>query len=74
VKAPCILTHLRNGLWLLHHTSPAFGTVRVSANAREEALAKMRDELQYRLELCPCSGVSRDTVVLRVMEDFPPAR
>jgi hypothetical protein len=74
MKAPCTLTHLRNGIWLVHHTSPALGTVGVSANAREEALTKMRNELQYRLELCPCSGVSGDTVVLKVMEDFPPAR
>jgi hypothetical protein len=64
MKAPCTLTHLRNGIWLVHHTSPALGTVGVSANAREEALTKMRNELQYRLELCPCSGVPRDTVVL----------
>jgi hypothetical protein len=28
----------------------------------------MREELQYRIELCPCSGVSGDTVVLDVRE------
>ena len=74
MKARCTLTHLRNGIWLVHHTSPALGTVGVSANTREEALTKMQNELQYRLELCPCSGVSGDTVVLQVMEDSPPAK
>jgi hypothetical protein len=45
MKAPCTLTHLRNGIWLVHHTSPALGTVGVSANAREEALTKMQNIL-----------------------------
>ena len=73
MKAPCTLTHLRNGTWLVNHTSPAIGTVGVSANTRDEALTKMQNELQYRIELCPCSGVSGDTVVLQVTEDSPPA-
>jgi hypothetical protein len=29
----------------------------------------MRDELQYRIELCPCSAVSGDTVELQVAEN-----
>jgi hypothetical protein len=68
MKAPCTLQQLRNGTWLVRHSSPALGTVEVSAAAREEALTKMRNELQYRLELCPCSGVSGDTVVLKVIQ------
>jgi hypothetical protein len=32
------------------------GTVEVSAANREQALEKLRDELRYRLELCPCTG------------------
>ena len=41
----------------------------VETGAREEALTKMRDELQYRIELCPCSGVSGPTVELQVREE-----
>jgi len=33
------------------------------------AIAKMRDELQYRIELCPCSSVSGPTVELEVREE-----
>jgi hypothetical protein len=44
--------------------------VEVSASSREDALRKMRNELQYRIELCPCSGVSGDTVELLVHEVF----
>jgi hypothetical protein len=69
MKAACTLIHQRNGVWSVGHSSPALGTVEVSATSREEALTKMRNELQYRVELCPCSGVSGDTVVLQVIED-----
>jgi hypothetical protein len=55
-----------NGTWLVRHSSSALGTVEVSAPSREEALTKMRDELQYRIEWCPCSGASGDTVELQV--------
>ena len=33
---------------------------------------RMRNELQYRSEWCPCSGASADTVELRVSEDSSP--
>jgi hypothetical protein len=41
----------------------------VTAPTREEALTKLRDELQYRIELCPCSGVSGPIVELQVREE-----
>ena len=69
MKASCTLKRLPNGLWLVRHTSPALGTAQVSAGGREEALTKMRNELQYRIELCPCSGVSGDTVALEVTQE-----
>ena len=69
MKAPCTLTRMWNGSWLIHHSSSSLGTVEVSGSSREEALTKMRNELQYRIELCPCSGVSGDTVELQVSEN-----
>ena len=36
--------------------------VEVSAPSGEETLTKMRKELQYQIEWCPCSGASGDTV------------
>jgi hypothetical protein len=48
--------------------------VEVSAPSREEALTKMRNELQYRSEWCPCSGAWGDTVELEVSQDSAPAR
>ncbi len=69
MKAPCTLSRMRNGTWLVRHSSLALGTVEVSGSSREEALTKMRNELQYRIEWCPCSGVSGDTVELQVKEE-----
>jgi hypothetical protein len=60
---------MRNGTWVVRHSSSALGTVELSAPSREEALTKMRNELQYRSEWCPCSGVSVDTVELLVREE-----
>jgi len=37
--------------------------------ARKEALTKMHNELQYRIEWCPYSGASGDTVDLQVREE-----
>ena len=69
MKLTCSLSHLANGKWLARHTGSSVGQVEVTAPTREEALTKMRNELQYRIEWCPCSGVSGDTVVLQVQEE-----
>jgi hypothetical protein len=74
MKAPCTLTRMWNGTWLVRHSSSSLGAVEVSGSFREEALTKMRNELQYRTELCPCSGVSGDIVELQVSEDSGRAR
>ena len=69
MKLTCTLSHLANGKWLAKHTGASTGQVEVTAPTREEALTKLRDELQYRVELCPCSGVSGPTVELQVREE-----
>jgi hypothetical protein len=69
VKAACTVSRRADNTWLAHHSSTTFATVEVTGTSRNEALTKMRDELQYRIELCPCSGVSGDRVELQVSED-----
>jgi hypothetical protein len=64
------LSHLANGKWLARHTGSSVGQVEVTAPTREEALTKMRNELQYRIEWCPCSGASGDTVELLAKEEW----
>jgi hypothetical protein len=65
---------MRDGTWLVRHSSSILGTVAVSGPSREAALTKMRDELQYRSEWCPCSGASADTVELQISEESGPIR
>jgi hypothetical protein len=72
VKALCTVSRMRDGTWTVRHSGSAVGTVEISGPSREEALAKMRNELQYRIEWCPCSGVSGDTVELQVSEGSGP--
>jgi hypothetical protein len=68
MKLTCTLSHLSDGKWLARHLGSSVGQVEVTAPTREEALTKLRNELQYRIEWCPCSGVSGDTVELQVRE------
>ena len=72
MKLTCTVSCLANGKWLARHTGSSTGEVEVTALTREEVLTKMRDELQYRIEWCPCSGASGDTVQLQVEEGGKP--
>ena len=60
MKFPCTVQTLPGGVWQARHAGSSVGTVVVTAASRVAALNKLRNELQYRIELCPCSGVSGD--------------
>jgi hypothetical protein len=68
MKLTCTVSRPTNGKWLARHTGSSTGQVEVTAPTREETLTKMRNELQYRIEWCPCSGAPGDTVELLVRE------
>lgn len=36
--------------------------------SRTAALDQLRDEIRYRVELCPCSGVNEDWIELNVAD------
>jgi hypothetical protein len=55
MKFHCTM-HEQNGQWVVRHEGAQAGRVEVSAASREAALEKLRGELRYRLELCPCTG------------------
>jgi hypothetical protein len=67
MKALCTV-RFWDGQWRARHSSADLGNAEVAASSREEALTKLQNELQYRIEWCPCSGVSGDTVELDVRE------
>ena len=56
MKFPCTFLQLGRGEWSVRHVGPEVGTVEVMASSQEAALEKMRGELRYRLEICPCTG------------------
>ena len=56
MKFPCTFSQLGSGEWSVRHVGSDVGTVEVTARSQQEALEKMRRELRYRLEICPCTG------------------
>ena len=56
-----------DGQWTLRHESPEIGLVEVTAATREQAAEKMRGEIRYRLELCPCSGESYQHIKIEIV-------
>ena len=66
MKFPCNLTKQPQGHWLARHVSPSMGTVQVTAESGEQALEKLRNELRYRLELCPCTGEQYQNLQIEV--------
>jgi len=65
----CTLTAMPNDTWRCRHSSSALGDVEKSGTSRDEVLTRMRRELQYRMELCPCTGESVGTVELELKEE-----
>jgi hypothetical protein len=72
MKFPCTIKRLTTGDWLVRYQGPRLGTVTVTAASQGEALAKMRAELRYRVEACPCGGVPDDYVELEVRAEPAP--
>ena len=54
--------------WLVRYSGTDLGPLEVAAATRERALEKMRGELRYRLELCPCSGETYRDVEIELRE------
>jgi hypothetical protein len=69
MKFLCTVQRLADGRWLARHSGASVGAVQVTAGSRQEVLEKLRNELQYRIELCPCSGASADRAELLVREE-----
>lgn len=68
MKFSCTLTQTANGNWQAAHRSNDVGTVSVQAPTREAVLEKLRGEIRYRLELCPCSGDSYQHIDVEIVE------
>lgn len=64
----CEFKRRDDGQWTARHTGGDLGTVQVTAATREQAAGKLKDEIRYRLEICPCTGELYDTVTIQLVE------
>ena len=65
----CKLSQTNGGQWSVRYLGPDTGPFEVTAVSREQALQKMRSELRYRLELCPCTGEQYKDLDIELVEE-----
>jgi hypothetical protein len=63
------LSKTTGGQWSARYSGPETGAVEVTAPSREQALQKIRSELRYRLELCPCTGEQYKDLEIELVEE-----
>ena len=68
MKFPSTIGRQSDGRWSLTHEGPDVGRVAVTAATREQAIEKLKGEIRYRLELCPCSGESYQHIAIEILE------
>ena len=69
MKFACKVSAQPDGRWVVRHVAENGDNVEASAGTREDALEKMRGELRYRLELCPCSGDTYQHVAIEILDE-----
>ena len=73
MRFPVTLKKLIDGKVQARSIGTVAGEVTVVGSTREEALERARNEIRYRIELCPCSMVAEDFVELDVQDSAPSA-
>ena len=68
MKFLCTIEHGEDGRFSIRHNGSEVGRVETSAETRAEAVEKMRNELRYRLEMCPCTGEAYRNLEIEVVE------
>ena len=68
MRFPVTLKTLIDGKIQARSIGTVAGEVTVVGSTRDEALERARNEIRYRIELCPCSGASADRAELVVRE------
>jgi hypothetical protein len=64
----CHIARLDDSRWTATYRGTDVGPVQVVGSSRAEALEKIRNELRYRLELCPCSGETYRELTIDIEE------
>lgn len=68
MRIECKISQLNGNEWQARHESKNIGAVEARAATREEAIEKIRNEIRYRLELCPCTGESYQHIDLQIVD------
>jgi hypothetical protein len=68
MRFACTIKRQPDGRWRIRYTGSDIGAVEATGDSRVAAIEKMRGELRYRLELCPCSGESYQHIQIEVFE------
>jgi len=68
MQIECKISQSAGGEWRVQHDSQDVGAVEARARTREEAIEKMRNEIRYRLELCPCTGETYQHIDLQIID------
>ncbi|MCA1828473.1 MAG: hypothetical protein ABR567_15425 [Myxococcales bacterium] len=71
MRFPVTLKKLIDGKLQARCIGTVAGELTVVGNSREEVLERARNEIRYRIELCPCSTVADDFVELDVLDAAP---
>lgn len=56
MRFPATILRTADGRWSARHQSQEWGLLEATADTPQQAAEKLRGEIRYRLELCPCSG------------------
>lgn len=66
MQFPGRIEQLGDGRWRAWSSGSSAGEVEVTAGDQDEAIAKLKREIRYRIELCPCTGVDDEFVELEI--------
>ena len=66
MRFPSTILRRDDGRWCLVHESSELGRVEATGVSRKEVIDKLRGEIRYRLELCPCSGQSYQHIRIEI--------
>ena len=69
MRFACTLSKAPSGQWQARHKGRDAGAVEARAASREEAIEKLKGEIRYRLELCPCTGETYQHIDVEIVEE-----
>jgi hypothetical protein len=67
MKFTSTVSQSADGRWIARHEGKDAGQVQATAASRDEAIEKLKQEIRYRLELCPCTGETYQHIAIEIV-------